>query len=100
MKGWIIEKNYNERHVYESVGERLFLKYRWRRIWPLTLNLEPSAHKSERMAKTLILNLEGIFRKISYERRYYVSVDEKSLSQALSRKATKQIQALKGNSIN
>ena len=57
----------------------------------------PSAHKSVRNAKTLILKLEGIIKKISYERRDYESVDEKSLSQAKSRKTTKtRIQALKG----
>ena len=40
----------------------------------------PSAHKSVRIAKILILQLEGIIKKISYERRDYESVDEKSLS--------------------
>ena len=34
----------------------------------------------ERLAKILILILEGIIKKISYERRDYESVDEKSLS--------------------
>ena len=33
-----------------------------------------------RSAKILILNKEGIVEKISYERRAYESVDEKSLS--------------------
>ena len=33
-----------------------------------------------RSAKILILNNEGIIEKISYERRAYESVDEKSLS--------------------
>ena len=33
-----------------------------------------------RSAKILILNKEGIIEKISYERRDYESVDEKSLS--------------------
>ena len=32
-----------------------------------------------RSAKILILNKEGIIEKISYERRAYESVDEKSL---------------------
>ena len=32
-----------------------------------------------RLTKILILILEGIFEKISYERRAYDSVDEKSL---------------------
>ena len=42
--------------------------------------LVPSAHKSVPIGKILILKLEGITRKISYERREYESVDEKSLS--------------------
>ena len=59
--------------------------------------LVPSAHKSVRIAKILILKLEGIIKKISYERRDYESVDENSLSEAMSRKTTKRrIQALKG----
>ena len=33
-----------------------------------------------RLAKILILILEGIIKKISYERRAYESVDEKSIS--------------------
>ena len=33
-----------------------------------------------RNAKILILSKEGIIKKISYERRAYKSVDEKSLS--------------------
>ena len=33
-----------------------------------------------RSAKFLILNKKGIFEKISYDRRAYESVDEKSLS--------------------
>ena len=57
----------------------------------------PSAHKSVRNAKILILKLEGIINKISYERRDYESVDKKSLSYAKSRKTTKRrIQAQKG----
>ena len=36
----------------------------------------PSVHKSEQMAKIMILKLEGIIKKISYERREYESVDE------------------------
>ena len=50
-----------------------------------------------RSAKILILILEGIIKKISYERRDHESVDEKSLSWAMSRKTTKKrIQAVKG----
>ena len=59
--------------------------------------LLPIAHKSARIVKILILKLEGIIKKISYERRDYESVDEKSLSKVMSRKTTKKrIQALKG----
>ena len=57
----------------------------------------PSAHKSVRISKISILKLEGIIKKISYERRDYESVDENSLSEAMSRKTTKRrIHALKG----
>ena len=42
--------------------------------------LLPSAHKSARIAKILILKSEGTIKKISYERRDYESVEEKSLS--------------------
>ena len=42
-----------------------------------------------RSAKILISILEGIIKKISYEHREYESVDEKSLSWAMSRKTTK-----------
>ena len=40
----------------------------------------PSAHKSVQIAKISILKLEGIIKKISYERRDYESVDKKGLS--------------------
>ena len=50
-----------------------------------------------RLAKILILIKEGIIKKNFYERRDYESVDEKSLSQAMSRKTTKKrIKAVKG----
>ena len=42
--------------------------------------LVPSAHENVRIAKISILKLEGTIKKISYERRDYESVDEKSLS--------------------
>ena len=42
--------------------------------------LLPNGTISSRSAKILILILEGIIKKISYERRDYESVDEKSLS--------------------
>ena len=49
----------------------------------------------ERLAKILILILEGIIKKISYERRVCESVDEKSRSYAMSRKTVKKrIQAV------
>ena len=40
----------------------------------------PSVPLWPRLAKLSILILEGIIKKISYERRDYESVDEKSLS--------------------
>ena len=40
----------------------------------------PSVPIWQRLAKVLILILEGTIKKISYERRDYESVDEKSLS--------------------
>ena len=49
-----------------------------------------------RSAKILILMLEGIIKKISYERRDYESVDEKSLSWAISRKTMKKNSGSKG----
>ena len=48
------------------------------------------AHKSAQINKISILKLEGTIKKISYERRDYESVDEKSLS------TKKRIHALKG----
>ena len=57
----------------------------------------PSVLIWHRLVKLSILILEGIIKKISYERRDYESVDEKSLSQAMSRKTTKKrIQEVKG----
>ena len=41
--------------------------------------LLPIGHKSARIGKISILKLEGIIKKISYERRDYESEDEKSL---------------------
>ena len=46
-------------------------------------------YKSARIDKILILKLEGIIKKISYERRDYESVDKKSLSQLCLDKTTK-----------
>ena len=58
--------------------------------------LLPIAHKSARIHKISILKLEGIIQKISYERRDYESVDEKSLSKAMSWKTTKKNSGTKG----
>ena len=70
-----------------------FANYFYKKVNPLL----PIAHKSARIDKISILKLEGIIKKISYERRDYESVDEKCLSKAMSRKTTKKrIQALKG----
>ena len=46
----------------------------------------PSVPVWHRLAKLSIFILEGIIKKISYERRDYESVNEKSLSWAMSRK--------------
>ena len=50
--------------------------YRHKKINPLL----PSVPYMTPAAKVLILISEGIIKKISYERRDYESVDEKSLS--------------------
>ena len=47
--------------------------------------LVPSACKSARISKNSILKLKGIIKKMSYERRDYESVDEKSLSWTMTR---------------
>ena len=49
----------------------------------------PITYKSARIDKISILKLEGIIKKNSYERRNCESVEEKSLSQAVSRKTMK-----------
>ena len=41
------------------------------------------------MAKILILKNEGIIEKISYERRAYESVEDRSHSQVISQKSTR-----------
>ena len=55
------------------------MKLQGERFCPIN-PLLPSAANMRRSAKILILILEGIIKKISYERRDYESVDEKSLS--------------------
>ena len=109
----ILKKISYERRDYESVEEkslsqavsRKTMKKRIQalkgsRKWKFTnfFNpLLPIAYKSARIDKISILKLEGIIEKISYESRDYESVEEKNLSQAMSRKsARKRIQALKG----
>ena len=58
--------------------------------------LVPSAANMRRNAKILILILEGIIKKISYERRDYESVDDKNLSYLCPEKLRKKrIQAVK-----
>ena len=53
--------------------------------------LVPSAHKSLRNAKILILKLEGIIKKKkSYERRDYQSVDERAYLRLSLEKRRKQ----------
>ena len=47
---------------------------------PMINPFPPSVPIWHRLAKLSILILEGIIKKISYERRDYESVDEKSLS--------------------
>ena len=46
-------------------------------------------YKSARIDKSSILKLEGIIKKISYERRDYESVEEKSSSQLCLEKLRK-----------
>ena len=55
---------------YQAVLELLYM-FPFNPLWPSVLNIG-------RLTKILIL--EGIIKKISYERRAYESVDEKTLS--------------------
>ena len=57
-----------------------YLKCIARKLGSIVNPLLPIAYKSARIDKISILKLEGIIKKISYERRDYESVDEKSLS--------------------
>ena len=62
----------------------------------LTVNpLCPCVMNSSRIAKISILKQAGIIKIIFYERRDNESVDEKSLSYAMSRKTAKQTQGVK-----
>ena len=75
IKEGIIKISYDRRD-YESVDEyaQVLLIDFWFNPFP------PSVPIWERLAKLSILILEGTIKKISYERRDYESVDEKSLS--------------------
>ena len=86
------EENSESSQIHSvATVNKIFIQHKY--VNPLL----PIAHKSARIDKISILKLEGIIKKISYERRDYESVDEKSLSKAMSRKTTKKrIQALKG----
>ena len=59
--------------------------------------LLPIAHKSARIGQISILKLQGIIKKISYERRDYELVDEKTyLRLCLEKLRKKRIEALEG----
>ena len=72
----------------------------------LTINpLLPIAHKSARIGKISILKLEGIIKKISYERSDYESVHGKKtilgyVSQKLRKKGTKGLMKIMKSSVN
>ena len=59
------------------------------KIYKFLLPFTAYCAQSGRIGKILILKLEGIIKKISYERRDYESVDENSISYAMYRKTTK-----------
>ena len=63
---------------------------------PLINPLLPSVPYKVRLAKYLISISEGIIKFISYERRDYESVDEKSLSSTMSRYTQKNNSGSKG----
>ena len=101
----ILKKTSYKRHVYESVDEKiLYLKLcdekqkkntscinglKKLKFIKLFNPLVHSVQYKGRLTKILFLILEGILKKISYERRVYKSVDEKILSYTMSRKTTK-----------
>ena len=69
------------------------------RKWKYTnffISLLPIMYKSALIDKISILKLEGIFKQISYDRRDYESVEEKSLSQAVSKNYEKKNSGTKG----
>ena len=57
----------------------------------LTFIYPPSVDIRQRLPKNFDFNLRRDYQNISYKRRAYESVDEKSLSLAMSRKTTKKI---------
>ena len=63
-------------YVGEIIMTSIYFGHKFATVNPLL----PIAHKSAQIGKILILKLEGIIKKISYERRDYESVDEKTLS--------------------
>ena len=75
-----VSKNY-EKRIQALKGKGKFTNF----FNPLL----PIAYKSARIEKISILKSEVIIKKISYERHDYESVEEKSLSQAMSRKTMK-----------
>ena len=91
-----------ERRDYESVEEKSLSQDMSRKITKKKFRhsnffdpLLPIAYKSAR--QNFDSNIRRDHQKISYERCDYESVEEKSLSQAMSRKTmNKRIQALKG----
>ena len=66
-------------------GKKVWRKWKFTNFFN---HLLPIAYKSARNDKISILKLEGIIKKNFYERRDYESVEEKSLSQAMSQKTT------------
>ena len=77
-----------------SYGILIYQDVSWEKFngYLKTLNLlTPRRIWVSPLTEISILFQEGIIKKISYERRDYESVDEKSVSYAISRKTTKKI---------
>ena len=64
----------------ENIAREVALGWAFEKGWKTINPFPPSVPIWHRLSKLLILILEGIIKKISYERRDYESVDEKSLS--------------------
>ena len=73
------QRNCHEETI-DSSPDGTPIKFQGNMVVRVVNPLVPSAHKSVRISKISILKLEGIIKKISYERRDYESVDEKGLS--------------------